>query len=69
MAVQQYKTTLRAGGGGFQPITATTHYSYEADYESVRETLEQVFNQVDLLEPFQRIATAYQGLVGKRLTV
>ena len=53
---------LESGRGGFQPITATTHYSYEADYESVREALEQVFNQVDLLEPFQRIATAIKVL-------
>ena len=53
---------LESGRGGFQPITATTHYSYETDYESVREALEQVFNQVDLLEPFQRIATAIKVL-------
>ncbi len=53
---------LESGIGGFQPITAATHHGYESDYESVREALEQVFNQVDLLEPFQRIATAVRVL-------
>ena len=53
---------LESSLGGFQPITANTYNGYTADYESVREMLEQIFNHVDLLEPFERISTSFEVL-------
>ena len=51
--------------GGFQPITAITHRDYATDYEAVREQLEDLFNRIDLSEPFERIKTAIKVLSGR----
>ena len=48
--------------GGFLLITAITHHDYDTDFESVQKLLEQIFNDVDLLEPFERIATSFKAL-------
>lgn len=48
--------------GGFQSLTASSHPSYATDYESVREVLEHIFDQVDLLEPFDRISRSLKVL-------
>lgn len=48
--------------GGFQTITAKSHSGHQADYESVREAFAQMSNRIDLLEPFQRITTAFNVL-------
>ncbi len=47
---------------GFQPLSATFHRDFEDDLEKIKGDLELVFNQVDLLEPFERIATAIRVL-------
>ena len=51
--------------GGFQPITVITHRDYATDYESVRHQLEDIFNRIDLSEPFERIKTAINVLVAR----
>ena len=53
---------LDSAGGTWDPMAATTHHSYESDYESVRDILQQTFARIDLLEPFHRIATAISTL-------
>ena len=50
--------------GGFQPIEATCHRGYESDLEGI-EDLSRLFNQVDLLEPFERIAIALKTLADR----
>ena len=47
---------------GFQPITAKFMNGYESDYEIIRDKLEETFKRIDLLEPFERIATAFSVL-------
>ena len=44
--------------GGFQPIAVHSHHGYESDVEEARPLLEHVFQNVDLLEPFERITSA-----------
>lgn len=48
--------------GGYQPITARMHPSHNDDYESVRGIFDHTSNRIDLLEPFERIATAIKVL-------
>ena len=48
--------------GGYQPITARMHPSHNDDYESVRGIFDHTSNRIDLLEPFDRIATAIKVL-------
>ena len=53
---------LRSDTAGLQPITARFMNGYESDYEMVRERLEETFKRIDLLEPFERITTAFSVL-------
>ena len=48
--------------GGFQPMSATFLSGYESDLGTIGDDLQRVFNQIDLLEPFDRIATAINTL-------
>ena len=49
--------------GGFQPISANFGRGHEPDLETILDDLQRVFNQIDLLEPFDRITTAINALV------
>jgi hypothetical protein len=42
---------------GFDPVAVHSHHGYKSDVQQVSELLEQVFQSVDLLEPFERITT------------
>ena len=48
--------------GGFQPLAVYCYPGQENDIELTRTALEQVFQYVDLLEPFERITTALVAL-------
>lgn len=48
---------------GFQPISVSFHRGHEQEFESIHEGLQQIFNQIDLFEPFERITTAITVLV------
>ena len=48
---------------GFQPISANFGHGHEPDLETILDDLQRVFNQIDLLEPFDRITTAINTLV------
>ena len=49
--------------GGFQPISVTCQHGHESDLETMNGHLHRVFNQIDLVEPFERIATAINALI------
>ncbi len=53
---------LSSETAGFQPITARFMNGYESDYEIILDKLEETFKQIDLLEPFDRITTAFNVL-------
>ena len=48
--------------GGFQPISANFPLGHESDWEAIQDDLERAFDHIDLLEPFDRIATAINAL-------
>lgn len=47
---------------GFEPITARTQPGYDGDYDMVSQEFEQIFNYMDLMEPFERITTSIKVL-------
>jgi hypothetical protein len=49
--------------GGFSPISANFLHGHQSDWETIGDSLKKVFNQVDLLEPFERITTAINILM------
>lgn len=48
--------------GKFQPIVCASHPDFDDDIRSARETLEKIFNYLDPLEPFERMAKAIEVL-------
>ena len=48
--------------GGFQPILATCHHGHESDLETMNDYLNRLFDRIDLVEPFDRIAIAVKTL-------
>lgn len=60
-------TTLRreridCPNGKFQPIVLTPHPKFDDDVNVAREILEDIFNYLDPLEPFERMAKAIEAL-------
>ncbi|MEW6410103.1 MAG: hypothetical protein AB1488_08360 [Nitrospirota bacterium] len=48
--------------GRFQPIVFSPHPDFDDDRTSAMETLEKIFNYLDPLEPFERMAKAIEVL-------
>ncbi|PIU62782.1 MAG: hypothetical protein COS84_10195 [Armatimonadetes bacterium CG07_land_8_20_14_0_80_40_9] len=48
--------------GKFQPIVCASHPDYDDDIMSAKETLGKIFNYLDPLEPFERMAKAIELL-------
>lgn len=48
--------------GKFQPIVCASHPDYDDDITSAKENLEKIFNYLDPLEPFERMAKAIEVL-------
>ncbi len=48
--------------GRFQPIVCAPHPDYDDDITSAKETLGKIFNYLDPLEPFERMAKAIEVL-------
>lgn len=48
--------------GKFQPIVLTPHPNFDDDVKVAREILEDIFNYLDPLEPFERMAKAIEVL-------
>ncbi len=48
--------------GVFQPISANFQSGHESDWEKIGDALHRAFSQIDLLEPFDRIAIAVNAL-------
>lgn len=56
---------LDSGASDFQPLIVSCYAGFESDIEDTREALQQVFQYVDLLEPFDRVTTAV-AILGER---
>lgn len=46
--------------GKFQPIVCVSHPDFDEDMAFARETFEKIFNYLDPLEPFERMAKAIE---------
>ena len=47
---------------GVQPVGVRTHRDFASDYDAVCMRVQQLFKQIDPLEPFRRIATAVDSI-------
>ena len=48
---------------GFQPMSAKFGPGRDSDFEKIDDALQNVFNNIDLIEPFDRITTAINSLI------
>ena len=60
---QSDATRIDSENVGFQPISATFGNGHDSDLGKIQDELNKVFNKIDLVEPFDRIATAIKALV------
>jgi len=56
------KSRVNCPSGRFQPIYVSAHSNYAEDLSASRPLVENAFSRLDLLEPFERIATALKVL-------
>jgi len=56
------KSRVACPSGRFQPIYVSAHSNYAQDLSESRPLVENTFSHLDLLEPFERIATALKAL-------
>ncbi len=59
-AGSQSPILLSSASGRFEPVVITAHADHEEERDSQRAALAEVFGRHNLLEPFERIATALQ---------
>jgi len=59
------KERIDCSSGRFQPIIVSPHPNFHDDISEAREILEDIFNYLDPLEPFERIRSAIE-IIGKR---
>ena len=57
---QSRSERLDSHESGFAPLSVLCQAGYDEDLEEAKAALEQVFQHVDLVEPFERITTALQ---------
>ena len=59
---QSNRERLDSTDAKFQPIVIITHPNYDKDKLSAKDTIESLFNQLDPLEPFDRMVKAISML-------
>ena len=60
--IKSKKERIDCPTGRFQPVVITSHYKYNDDTNSARGILENIFNYLDPIEPFERMAKAIEVL-------
>ncbi len=51
---------LECEGARFDPIVVESHWRYREETQQLRQHLREIFDYVDLLEPFERVAHALE---------